>query len=140
MFLFAVIGAVLSLPLVLAFRRGGVERERLAWAVALVVAALIYVGFALVGGAGVPAIAIESVGVALFAALALFACRRGAAMVGLGWLLHVIWDVALHPVATTPFVPAAYPALCVGFDVTVGIYLLAPAGGRWKDGSARRST
>jgi hypothetical protein len=46
---------------------------------------------------------------------------RFAPLVGVGWLLHELSDVALHP----GFVPSWYPPLCLGFDVAVGGVLIA---------------
>lgn len=40
------------------------------------------------------------------------------ALLATGWLAHVGWDVLLHG-PETPFVPAVYPDLCVGFDLMV---------------------
>ena len=42
----------------------------------------------------------------------------------IGWLLRVLWEVALHPGGHPGFVPSWYPPLCLGFDVHVGVVLV----------------
>ncbi|MCB9745745.1 MAG: hypothetical protein H6741_12855 [Alphaproteobacteria bacterium] len=101
--------------------------ERVAWALYLVLAALIYVGFALLGGASVGWIAVELGGVLLYGALAALGGARWPLFVGLGWLAHVGWDLALHPGGHPGYVPGWYPPLCLGFDVLVGLTWLRRA-------------
>ncbi len=96
-----------------------------AWAAFLVVAALIYVGFALFNGAPMRWTLIELSGVAGYGLVAWVGAARVPQLVGVGWLLHVLWDVVLHPGGHPGFVPSWYPPLCLGFDVYVGVALLA---------------
>jgi hypothetical protein len=96
-------------------------------AIGLVVAALIYVVFALPGANG-RWLAIETLGVALFAGVAWLGLRVSLWWLALGWVAHVGWDVGLHFDRTQPLVGAWYPLLCVGFDLVVAGFLLSVAG------------
>ena len=107
-------------------RRGRFPRyEVWAWAAYLVGAALIYVGFAVFNGASAEWTWTELGGLAAYGLVAWIGAARFASLVGVGWLLHVLWDVALHPGGHPGFVPSWYPPLCLGFDVYVGVVLVA---------------
>ncbi len=69
----------------------------------LLIAALIYVVFAIVGG-NVRDVLVELAGVVAF-----------------GWLVHVGWDVFMHH---GTYVPSWYPMTCIGFDVLVAIAIV----------------
>ncbi len=94
------------------------------WAAALVIAALIYVGFAAFNGASSDWVQIELGGVVGYGAIAWLGATRWPPLVGVGWLLHMLWDIVLHPGGHPGFVPSWYPPLCLGFDVLVGVALL----------------
>lgn len=92
-------------------------------AIALVAAALIYVGFAVEGRVGPGGLALELIGTALFGSLALAAMRVSAWWLVTGWALHAGWDVGLHllgPASGTA--PEWYSHLCVAFDLVVAGY------------------
>jgi hypothetical protein len=131
--LIILLGALIGGLLVLINRRWMPEQQGQVWANSLIIAALIYVGFALFGGR-MDALGLEILGVILFTIPALLGMRYSAYFTAVGWLLHPIWDVALHSVETTPFVYWWYPLICLGFDVLVGVYLL------WWGYSKLRST
>jgi hypothetical protein len=119
-------GAVLAWPLVFVARRRSLAGALRIYAVGLIVAALIYLGFAMAGGAPARWLAIETAGVIGFGALAWMGVRRSAALLAAGWAGHVLWDVLLH-VGDSPgagYTPAAYPWLCVSFDLIVASAVL----------------
>jgi len=66
--------------------------------------------------------------------------RRGAALVAAGWAGHVFWDVLLH-LGDAPgagYTPAAYPWLCLSFDLIVaGAILKQPHRARGSFGNGR---
>jgi len=95
-----------------------------AWGSFLMAAALIYVGFAMFNGASMDWMLIELGGLAGYGLVAWIGATRFPPLVGVGWLLHVLWDIALHPGGHPGFVPSWYPPLCLGFDVSVGIALI----------------
>lgn len=102
-------------------QRGHVGRERKAYTNGLLIAGMVYVLFALVWG-DARWVGIEVLGVAACAVLVWLGRHHHFLWVGLGWLLHPLWDVALHlrgPGAHV--VPAWYAVACVSFDVLLAV-------------------
>jgi len=99
-------------------------RETGAWAAMLVLAALIYVGFALLGGVRGPWLWIELAGLLAYGAVAAAGYARWPALVGVGWLLHMAWDALVHGGTGVAHVPSWYIPGCLGFDLVVGVTLL----------------
>jgi hypothetical protein len=122
--LWTVIGVVLGALFLGVARAGGARRGRRMLGLGLVVAALVYVAFALRGGAPGPWLAAELAGTAVFAAVAAVGVRFSGWVLALGWGAHVLWDVLLHLSGTGgAFTPAPYPWMCVGFDLLVAGYV-----------------
>ena len=95
-------------------------------AVGLVVAALIYVGFALTGRTNQIWIAIEVIGVVAYSLLAGFGLRYSNWWLMLGWLAHPVWDVGLHLSGQgRDFTPSGYAVACLSFDLLVAAYIAA---------------
>jgi hypothetical protein len=116
-----IVGALAALPLLLyARRRRGEDRI---YAQGLVVAALIYVGFVLIGSAGIAPLVAELVGVAIFTAVAWLGVRRSALWLAAGWAAHVGWDLLLHPLTAAGYAPAWYVRACIGFDLVVAAWI-----------------
>ncbi|MEZ4385247.1 MAG: DUF6010 family protein [Nannocystaceae bacterium] len=106
--------------------------ELVAWAIYLVVAALVYVGFALrTGGEGW--MSVELLGVAAYAGLA-WAGRRRPRLLALAWLLHAAWDMVVHAGVADDFVPLWYRWACLSFDLAAAIYIARA--GEARDSSA----
>jgi hypothetical protein len=131
LFTLAGIGAgAASLALTRAMAGSSLVREQRAWAIYLVIAALIYIGFGLFNGASATWMMVESSGVLLYGGVALVGVLRAPRLIALGWLAHSLWDLLVHPNGHPGFVPWWYPPVCLGFDVVVGAWLLkrfAPA-------------
>jgi hypothetical protein len=109
-------GALLALGFVVIARQFGRRGEMFVYAVGLVTAAVIYVGFAVVGGADPRWLGVEVAGLLPYAGFA-WLSTRSPWWLAAGWLAHAGWDTGLHLVAGTPaFVPGWYPAVCMGFD------------------------
>lgn len=120
------LGAGLAFALVGLARRYPPGRERRVYAVGLVVAALIYVGFGASGGAGAQWLALETLGVLLYGAAAWGGLRGRPWLLVLAWAAHVGWDVLLHlSGAGTEYTPRWYPWLCVSFDLVMAGAVLA---------------
>jgi Family of unknown function (DUF6010) len=96
------------------------------YGIGLVVAAAINVVFAATGP-GAEWVGTEIGAGFVFAALAVGGIRRSPALLSVGWLLHMGWDVLLHGGTDTPFVPDWYVPACVGFDLVVAGAILATA-------------
>lgn len=105
-------------------------RVGLEWWVAstgLVALPLVYAAFALIDG--VPAVAAREVAVGLpWIVMGLIALRSRSAIVtrvvGLLWLAHAGYDVIRDVVADPSGAPDWYPAVCLGFDLALGAWIL----------------
>jgi hypothetical protein len=114
------LGIVSSLALVRMARTYPPEGQRRVYAVGLVIAALLYVIFVVVGGAGARWLALESVGVLTYGAAAWGGLRGRPSLLALGWAAHAAWDVPLHVSgAAAEYTPRWYPWLCVSFDLVI---------------------
>ncbi len=89
---------------------------------ALLVAALIYVGLALLSH-NILFVTIEIIGLVLFLFMIGLGYFYSFWFIVMGWLMHVLWDIGLHPDQTAPYVPQWYPWLCVGFDIVMALYM-----------------
>jgi hypothetical protein len=97
------------------------------YAVALVMAALIYLGF-VAREVTLGWLALELMGVAVFTLLAWLGVKVSALLLALGWAIHAGWDVLLHKVLNAAFVPDWYPIICAGFDLLLAGYIAARNG------------
>jgi hypothetical protein len=121
-----ILGSFLALALVGLARRFPPERERRIYAVGVLSAALIYVGFAVAGGAGARWLALETFGVLLYGAAAWGGLRGRPRLLALGWAAHVAWDVLLHlSGAGAEYTPHWYPWACISFDLVMAAAVLA---------------
>lgn len=100
-----------------------VRLELQLWAVSLVLAALVYVAFALrEGGRGW--MGTELVGLAAYSAFAIVGAPGRSRLVALGWALHAAWDVVVHADAPEGLVPPWYRWACLVFDLVAAGYLV----------------
>ncbi len=121
-----IVGALLSLALVGLARRYPRGKERLVYAVGLVITALIYVVFGVVGGASERWLALEGLGVLLYGGAAWGGMRGRPGLLAIGWAAHVAWDVLLHlSGAGAVYTPHWYPWTCVSFDLIIAAAALA---------------
>jgi hypothetical protein len=128
-----VVGIVLAFGFLL-WTRAQPDAGRRLYAIGLAVTALIYVVFALIGRAGPRSLAVEAVGLLLYGAAAWLGFRKSAALLALGWAMHVVWDVSLHlQGAGAAYTPDWYPWGCASFDLMVGGAVLAAAAPRRAD-------
>ena len=114
--LMIVLGAALALAYVVYARTR--RRPAVVFAAGLIVAAAIYVVFALFA-MDWRSVLLELGGLLLFTAIAFGGLRWTSHLLAIGWLAHVAWDLLLHPVQLSGFAPWWYPALCIGFDLFV---------------------
>ncbi|MEM8557438.1 MAG: hypothetical protein AAGG50_06395 [Bacteroidota bacterium] len=115
----AAVGVGLATVYLAVARRGSAQAERRWHGLALVVVALIYVGFALLGNPDW--LDLELLGVALVGALAWAGVTRDPLWLAAGWAAHML----PHGGRSAVFMPAGYAALCVGSDLVVAVYVLA---------------
>lgn len=81
----------------------------------LVVMAAIYVVFAIWDGRR-SALVVELSGLTIFASIAAIGMFWFPYAIGIGLILHGVWDIAHHPNAINTNVPAWYPPLCAIYD------------------------
>lgn len=104
-------------------RRRGRRREPRVFAVGLVVAALIYVGFAVVALEW-GWLLVEAAGLVAYTAFAVLGLRLSPWWLALGWAAHPAWDVFLHLTGPAPGIaPAWYAVACISFDILVAGYI-----------------
>ncbi len=137
--LWLLLGLILGSGLLLyarSYRKGRAEKHVLANA--LIVAAVIYIGFALVWG-DVRWIGIEIIGVMIYAAFGWAAKRHSVYWLAAGWALHPVWDVGLHLLGHgNTIAPEWYAIACISFDLLVAGYVLGRARD-WTKKSSRYS-
>ncbi|MBD2569088.1 DUF6010 family protein [Anabaena lutea] len=118
--LFGLVGAISFITLT----RIQPKKESQILAIGLVVAAIIYIGFAIGGGANQLWIVIEVAGVGVYGLLAVLGLRYSNWWLMLGWMAHPLWDIGLHLVNQgAVFTPAWYPIACISFDLLVASYI-----------------
>ena len=113
------IGTALAMILSMAIHVLKKDKAVWFWRTGLVVAALVYVGFALWSQ---ESIGIDLLGVVLYTAFAWLSIKYGLIWLAIGWALHIGWDVIVH--LDSSHVPEWYPALCFGFDAAIALYII----------------
>ena len=118
-----VIGVVLGIVL-LTYARTRIRKEKIVLSIGLLVAAFIYVCFALVWG-NFEWFFIELAGVPIYGLFYWLAVRYSYIWLAVGWAAHPIWDVFLHLKGPGHFVaPEWYAVACISFDFLVALYIL----------------
>jgi hypothetical protein len=108
-------------------RRLKPETELRLYALSLVIAALVYVGFTL-RGATLRWLAIELAGLIVFTLLAWLGLKASALILAFAWAAHAAWDLLLHKLLDVAFVPDWYPLACLAFDLVLAGYIAARFG------------
>lgn len=93
-------------------------------AVFLIVAAGLYIVFAVRAGEGAYWVVGELVGLGVYGAMAVRGLRGSPWWLAAGWALHPLWDVGLHYFGPGgSFAPVGYTITCVSFDLLVAAYV-----------------
>lgn len=127
------LGAVLAAVLLGCTHWLGFHRDRSFFPTVLMVIAGYYVLFAFMAG---QAIVFELLAAAVFVAIAIAGYLRSAALVGVGVLLHGVFDVVHPHVVDNAGVPSWWPPICLGFDAVLGAWILLLA---WRPGLVAES-
>ena len=129
-----IVGILVGL-LVCVFARGtGFDRDRAFYPTVLVVIALYYVLFAVMGGS-MRAIVLESVAMSAFAVVAVAGFKRNLWLVAPGLAAHGVFDFFHAHIVHDPGVPEWWPAFCMAADV--GIAALLTSARQWLMVAAR---
>ena len=102
--------------------RAGLERDRAAYPVILIVIAVLYELFAILGGS-TAALLSELLPTALFIGVSVLGFRTNLWWVVAGLVGHGAYDI-LHPALfTNPGAPLWWPMFCMAYDVAAGLFL-----------------
>jgi hypothetical protein len=115
-------GVVLALAVSAFAALVGLDRDRAFYPTVLVVVALYYVLFAVMGGAG-PALGAETLIMILFLLVAAIGFRTSPWLIVAGLAGHGIFDFFHAGIVANPGVPAWWPAFCLAYDVTAAAVL-----------------
>jgi hypothetical protein len=116
------VGAALALAVGAFATLVGLERDRAFYPTILVVIALYYALFAVMGGS-MYALALESIGIAAFVVAAAVGFKRSLWVVVAALAAHGAYDFVHGQLFTNPGVPQWWPAFCLAFDVVAAAYL-----------------
>lgn len=122
--LWFLVGGIAVLPLLHFANRLALDSMVKLLGRSLVIAALLYIAFALAWG-NFTWLGIEVIGAMAYGSFYWLALRFSRFWLSLGWLLHPVWDLVLH--LTGPgheIVPAWYAVACVSFDIAVAAYII----------------
>lgn len=115
------IGVTLAVMIAIAARITRFDIDRSYYATVLVVIASYYVLFAFIAQ---EAILSEILVATLFSAIAILGVYRWTPLIGIGILLHGIFDL-IHPhVVHNSGVPIWWPAFCGGVDIILGSWVI----------------
>ena len=128
---------IVLLGLVLGFALIGVARklmdqERLVFGLALVGAALWYIGFGLYANSGFAVLLPQLLAGGFFLLMAVLGIRTSVLFLGICWLLHAPWDILGDMYLDMSYAPFWTAPLCLGFDLLVGAYLVMRSRGRFE--------
>jgi len=116
------IGISLSLVVAAFGRWSGFDRDRSFYPTILIVVALYYVLFAVIGGS-TQALLIESTIMLAFAAFAVAGFKRSLWLAAAALAAHGVMDSLHAHLVTNPGVPEWWPGFCLGYDVGAGLWL-----------------
>jgi len=112
-----VVGVVLALFVSVCARLAGFDRDRAFYPTLLVVIALYYVLFAVMGGS-VHALLVEAMVMTGFSFVAVVGFKRNLWLVVGALAGHGVFDLVHGSLMTNPGVPAWWPLFCLAYDVT----------------------
>ena len=116
----AIVGVVLAIVVSLFARLVGLDKDRAFYPTVLVVIAVLYDLFAVLGGSW-SALRAEAIGTSLFLVVVIVGFRRNLWMVAIGMAGHGLYDFVHPMVIVNPGVPAWWPAFCGAYDVMAGV-------------------
>ena len=100
----------------------GLDRDRAFYPTVMIVIALLYALFAVMGGS-TQALVAESLAGAVFIAAAVAGFKRSLWLVAAALAAHGIFDFVHASLIPNPGVPPWWPGFCLGYDVMAGAWL-----------------
>lgn len=132
------VGIVTAVIFLFYARSQGQPREFYILGTGLIIAAVIYVGFAALWGND-QWLLIEIAGIAIYGLFVFLALRFSPIWLAVGWAGHSLWDVALHLLGQGHAIaPEWYVIACLSFDLLVAGYILTRLAEWRQSGSATR--
>lgn len=116
------IGIVSAIAIGIFARAVGLDRDRAFYPTVMMVIALLYVLFALIG-ASTDALLHEAPYSAAFIALAAVGFRKSLWLVAVALAVHGIFDLTHRALVDNPGVPAWWPGFCSGYDLVAAAFL-----------------
>ena len=116
------IGIVLALLSGLLMRLVRFDRDRAAYPIVMIVIALYYVLFAVVAGSSRSTV-VESIIMAIFAAVAIVGFRSSLWLVVAALAGHGVMDLVHDRLVSNPGVPPWWPPFCMAYDVALAFIL-----------------
>jgi hypothetical protein len=116
------IGAGLAVSIGLLARFAGLDRDRAFYPTVMIVIALYYGLFAVMG-ASVQVLALESIAIVAFLAASIAGFRRSLWLVVAALAAHGVYDLVHGQLITNPGVPPWWPAFCLAYDLVAAAYL-----------------
>lgn len=117
-----IVGVALAIGVGLLAALAGCDRDKGFYPRMLTIIAACYVLFAALA-ADSTVIIFEAVGFFLFGALAVIGFRGKLWVVAVGLMGHGLFDGVHHLLFANPGVPVWWADVCIGFDVTMGLWL-----------------
>ena len=93
------------------------------YAIALMIAASIYVIFSSLSN-NINWVFIELSGVILFGVIAFLGVKFSPWFLAIGWFAHPVWDLLIDNHTSSIFVPQWYPTICIGYDLAIALYIV----------------
>jgi len=118
----AIVGVVLAVVVSLFARLVGLDKDRAFYPTVLVVIAVLYDLFAVLGGSW-SALHAELVATSFFLVVVVVGFRRNLWIVAVGLASHGLYDFVHPRLFDNPGVPAWWPAFCGAYDVTAGVVM-----------------
>ena len=100
----------------------GLDRDRAFYPTVLIVIAMLYELYAVIGGS-TRALALEAIGAVGFSVLAVLGFKRNLSFAAAGLAAHGVYDYFHGHLFTNPGVPAFWPSFCMSYDVTAAACL-----------------
>jgi hypothetical protein len=116
------VGMILALSIGLSMSFVGLDRDRAFYPTVMIVIALYYALFAVMGGS-VEVLALEAVPIAVFVAASIAGFKNSLWLVVAALVIHGVFDVAHDQLISNAGVPTWWPNFCLGYDLVAGLYL-----------------
>ncbi len=100
----------------------GMDKDRAAYPVILIVIAVLYELFAVLGGSTTALIS-ELLPTTIFIAMSVLGFRTSLWWVVAGLIGHGVYDIFHPAIFTNPGVPVWWPMFCMAYDVMAGAFL-----------------